>query len=375
MNAPRSKGGKRPKAPLFFKLAVLGVSAGSTLAAAEALAAWSQGSAFPYLNIFEADARYGVVLESNASTRVRTRKGRVSSIRTNEHGFRGPRVSSPGGSILLLGDSQVLGFGVEENETVAGRLRAAGFEAHAVAVPSWGPIELALAAEDWVPRLRPKTVVFFANIANDWPEANVPNAERSTARDGWLARRRPDLTPETLTGFPGRRWLLARSHLVFSLRALRALRAKRPATELTLGAPAAERMLTQVGELSAPRGDDRSRLTGLVRRAVRACKARCRVVVAILPMDVQVDDREWTKYGRAARDLSSLASLSEGLLYDLRTLEVLALDLLPTLRAASPGAFLDDDPHLSSRGHEAIALQLRAVLSAPHYVSRPEVSP
>jgi lysophospholipase L1-like esterase len=75
-------------------------------------------------------------------------------------------------------------------------------------------------------------------------------------------------------------------------------------------------------------------------------------------MDVQVDEAEWIKYRETARDLSRLAPLTDGLLADLARMEVAALDLMPLLRGTSPGAFLDDDPHLSPKGHEAFASAL-----------------
>ena len=359
----------------LLSLGLLGLSVPLALGVAEFLAVWVQGGAFPYLNIFRPDARYGVVLEADASTRVRTRRGRVTSIRTNALGFRGPAPSGRPGGVLLLGDSQALGFGVEESDTVAGRLRLAGHEVQVAAVPSWGPFEFALAAEDLVPRLEPKTVVFVANLANDWPEANVPNSERNTARDGWLSRFRPDLNETESFGFPGRSWLYARSHLVFTVRALGALHAGRTRVDATLGAPAAERLLDSVSELAMPRGGDRSRLTPFVRRTKAACSNRCRVVVLVLPMDVQVDAREWAKYGRPARDLSRLSVLGTALLEDLEPLGVTGIDLLPALEAASPGAFLDDDPHLSARGHAAVAEQLISALHAVGPISQKELSP
>jgi len=45
--------------------------------------------AYPFLNIFEPDAELGVRLRANAATRVRSRSGRTTDIRTNSLGFRG----------------------------------------------------------------------------------------------------------------------------------------------------------------------------------------------------------------------------------------------------------------------------------------------
>lgn len=339
-----------------------GLATAVALLMAELLCWWFHGGAFPYLNIFEEDARYGVVLEARATTRVRTRTGHRSSISTNSLGFRGPEPRAGEGATLLLGDSQVLGFGVEEEESMAGWLRASGHPAQAIAVPSWGPHELALAAEDFVPRLAPRDVVFFANLANDWPEANVANAERSTARDGWLSRRRFDDAEVDGWTFPGRRSLFGRSQLVFTVRALGRLSSGLQTADGTLGASAALRMLEHATELSAPRAGSRSRITPFVRAVRTACGNRCRVLVAILPMDVQVDESAWAKYRTAPRDLSPLEPLREDLEEDLAELGVVAVNVFDALRAASPGAFLDDDPHLSASGHRVVARAIEAEL-------------
>lgn len=358
---------RRRPAGLGLKLTLTVGSLGLALAAAEGLARLADGGAFPYVNVFERDARYGVRLRPGASTRVRTRSGRVTTLDVGPLGFR---ERAPAGApsparfhTLLLGDSQVMGYGVEAEDTMAAQLQGrTGVDVLAAAVPSWGPTESALAAEALVPRLGPKVIVFFANVANDWSEALAPNVLRSDARDGWLTRRRSDL-PEPVS-FPGRAWLFGRSHLVFALRELSALTGSAAAASPSLGAPAAEQMLDQLAELSRPRGRDRSRITPELRRAAQVCRAAgCRVILAVLPIDVQVDAAEWSKYRRPARDLHALDALTSALLADARDLDVDAIDLLPTL-AGHAGVFLDDDPHLSAQGHAAIAAALAPMIRA-----------
>ena len=115
-------------------------------------------------------------------------------VRTNALGFRGPawdEAETAGRAVLLLGDSQMFGYGVDEADALAARLsERLQRPVLNAAVPTWGPTEYARAAEDLVPRYRPAHVVFVANLANDWVEAHVPNTRRMTARDGW-ARRAP----------------------------------------------------------------------------------------------------------------------------------------------------------------------------------------
>lgn len=354
----------------------LGSAAGGALIAlvlAEFGAGLARGFAFPHVNIFRADDRYGATLEPHADTRVRTRGGRVTSVRTNALGFRGEPWTFEGRGALLLGDSQVFGFGVEQEETMAGRLSAAGYPAMAAAVPSWGPPEFALAAEDWVGRLQPRFVVFFANLANDWIEARVPNAVRSDARDGWLTRAGGEAPSVRV---PGRRVLFGRSQLVYSARALHGLWRRRPeSADFGLGAPAAIRMVEMVAELSGHAPPHRSRITPLVLRTVEACAAICSVIVAVLPMDVQVDPAAWAKYRRKAVDLSGLRRLSDDLLADLAELQIAAVDLSAALGEASPGTFLEDDPHLSPRGHDVVARALARSMLGSTAPVRPEDSP
>lgn len=90
------------------------------------------------------------------------------------------------------------------------------------------------------------------------------------------------------------------------------------------------------------------------------------LVVVALPIDVQVDPREWAKYGVAdPPDLTDSQILLDDLVADAHELGLRALDATPALRAAEPGAFLDHDIHMTPRGHAALAEPLAATLAAP----------
>ena len=329
-------------------LALLGVAL--ALPAAELLARLTSGGAQPALDIYAADPRYGVRLRPLAHTRLRSREGHLSELSTNSLGFRGPEWAA--GGVLLLGDSQMMGYGVDEAETTAAYLGARlDRPVLSATIPSWGPIEYALAAEELIPRFAPTAVIYVANLANDWPEANVPNARRSDAEDGWLIRRRAQPAPQHDR-------LLPRSELWLAVQRARALLRGAP-PELMLGAPAARKLLNELPTLGQAQGGDRSRLTPTLRRVLRACEDRgCRVVAALLPFDVQVDPLAWAKYREAPQDLSALEPLAQAFLEDAARLGVSAIHLGPPLAAASPGAFQPDDPHLSARGHRAVAAAL-----------------
>jgi hypothetical protein len=340
------------------------------LAAAEGLArAWHRG-AFPYLNIFEADPRYGVRLQPRTRTRVRSRDGRLTDIETNSLGFRGPEWPTPDNHpgvqrILLLGDSQMFGYGAAYADALPAALeRALGDDAVVLdaAVPTWGPAEYLLALRDIGPVYRPRSVLFVVNAANDWFET-VPNTVRTTARDGWAER--PGLPAPAW--FPLRSWLMGRSHLCLAVRQL-----ARYIGDPEL--PPVASVLTLEHDLPQLRrrtGGHRSRLTPALVAAVELCRTLgCRVVAAALPLDAQVDPSEWRKYRAAPRDLSATEALLGDFVADARDLGLTAVDLLPVLRRAEPGAFLSDDYHLSPRGHGAVALALADALAGQAIASR-----
>lgn len=338
---------------------LLGVALALPLA--EALAWAADRGAFPYLRLFEPDAVTGVRLRPSSSARVRSARGHVTTVRTGPLGFRRPE----GRQVLLLGDSQVLGYGVEDHEAVAAQLTARGLDALAAAVPSWGPPELAAAAEQLVPQLSPREVLAFAYLGNDWQEAEVPNTRRSSAQHGWLVTARAAAQPARAPWAPG--WLVE-THLWFAGEALGAL------SRGALSEPrrsAAERLLADLPTLSRAAPPYASRLSRHVARVVAACGTRCRVHVVVLPLDVQVEAEAWAKYTPpvgGAPDLTPLARLTRALEAD----GVPVIDATPALRQAAPGVYLDDDVHLSARGHAALAELLHARLTSPADTARAE---
>jgi len=356
------------KPPLWARVVAVLLSLVLSLVMAEVVAGIVRHHAFPILNLYLEDAALGVRLEPSASTHLRSRTGNVTSVRTNRLGFRGDewRPAAGGvvrGRVLLLGDSQVFGYGVEEDEALAAQLQAElgpSFEVLSAATPSWGPPELATVLAELAPIYRPEIVVFVANVANDWSEVKVPNRLRTTARDGW-ARTVIANQDDTVSDFPGRRFLLGKSHLVYALRTL--LRGAPDAAEAAL-ATSATRLVKDLPWLAQPDGENRSRLTRVVLRMADTCKPLgCTLVTAGLPLDVQVHPSEWQKYrGEIPIDVGGTYRLLGTLLAELHQHGLAVLDLLPALRATSPGAFQVDDYHLSARGHAAIAHALAPTL-------------
>ena len=339
------------------------------LAMVEGAASMARDHAFPFLNIYESDATFGVRLGAHETTATRSRHGRVTEVRTNALGFRGsewtpaPSAQPVPGRVMMLGDSQVFGYGVDDTDGMASRLQALLGPDHEVlnaAVPTWGPREQVMALDTLGPTYRPEVVIYFANVANDWFEVKLPNVKRTTARDGWAAfvlQGQPEVTE-----FPGRAWLMGRSHLVFGVRELLAHAAGPPPQQ----AVTATRLLKDLVHLSRHDGRYRSRLTA----SLMATRARCRVlgcrVIAVgLPMDVQVHPSEWAKYASERVDLRSTEVLLDLFIGEARHHGVRTVDLRRPLLAASPGAFLPDDYHLSPGGHDAVARALAPAIVTP----------
>lgn len=348
---------------------------------AELGASARHGRAYPFLNVFVRDARFGVLLESGAETRTRSREGRVTHVAINRAGFRGsewrPAESEApvAGRVMIVGDSQMFGYGVESHESIAAALPVAiaarggrPSEVLAAAVPSWGPTEYVRAVESLGPIYRPSHVVFVANAANDWMEVGVPNARRSTARDGWLVQG-ADSGAEAPTWFPGRGFLMARSHLVLAVRQI-AAHARGNALP---AADAAWRLQREVATHASGPPPRRSRLTPALLAAERACRQiGCRVVAAALPLDVQVHPGEWAKYRGAPRAIDATRALLADFIADARDAGIPAVNLIDALSESSPGAFLPDDYHLSPKGHRVVAEAFAPLLSEPAAIAAKE---
>ncbi len=345
------------------KLALGAVSVLCALAIAEGGAALLHRRAYPFLNLFQPDPRYGVRLRASSSTRVRSKHGTITAIDTNSLGFRGAEWPSGPPSaqrVLLLGDSQVFGFGVPYTQTLGPLLaRRSGAEVLNAAVPSWGPAEYEQGVAELAPTFRPTTVVYVANLANDWFEVAVPNNRRTTALDGWAVRYSGE--PQPVFTFPGRELLLGHSHLVLAVRQL--AEHQRMLRDIGMPADTATTLVRDLPQLMRPDGNHRSRLTGSLERVRETCRRfQCSVVAVALPIDVQVDAREWKKYSGQPIDLSGTERLLDDWIADARQAGLPAINLLPSLRSASPGAFQDDDYHLSAAGHAVIAEAIARVL-------------
>ncbi len=486
-------------------MALAGLAIG--LVTAELAFRYRDDGAFPHLNCYVADDQLGVRLEPGATERVAFGGNPTTSVRINAQGYRGADWPAPTpGEIVVVGDSQVFGLGVEEDDTfsagLATRMHRSVLDA---GVPTYGPGEYRTVISELLAARHPSVVVLAINLVNDLFELNHPNTTRHAVWDGWAVRK--ENAPDSVTEFPGRRWLFADSHLVFAWRtwwggsdlaaggvasegtwndlvaqgdttvkqrdALRAELATPGLTRLTADEEVARtdrqiedeysrnqgyriyrggyassanvgdivsnnfaevaRSVVTTSELISygeearkymraqveawARSQDSAKLHALltardaaiarrdevederrlaesfeppllpyirdVRKLVEA--GRARLVVVVLPIDVQVSDAEWAKYGAkpiespgsagtrsvAGRrrggpiDMAATRALSEELASSIARLGITALDAQLALRAAEPGAFLDHDIHMTAKGHAAVAAALADAIAAP----------
>lgn len=213
---PKGEKAQRSKWPRRIALAVLGVLVGLVLA--EQLFAWRDHGAFPHLNAYVADNALGVRLEPGFEGKVRLGRDAPTSFRINAAGYRGADwPAAEANEIIVVGDSQVFGLGVEGDQTFSAKLAdELGRPVRNAGVPTYGPPEYHAVAAELLKARGAKTVVYTINVGNDLVEAHRANTERHAVWDGWAVRK--ETAPLSTADFPGRSWLYRNSHLVLAAR-------------------------------------------------------------------------------------------------------------------------------------------------------------
>ena len=213
--------GDNPRSKKLVRAAQITLGLVVGLVIAEAAFWLRDGGAFPHLNCYLSDLERGVRLQPGASQKISFGGNPVTSIRINQAGFRGAELPPPGNDeVLVVGDSQVFGLGVEENETFSAKLASnlGGRTVVNAGIPTYGPLEYNQVLKEQLETRKPKTVVYVVNFVNDPFEAVRKNTERHAVWDGWAVRL--ETAPASTTWFPGRTWLYRDSHAVFALRQL-----------------------------------------------------------------------------------------------------------------------------------------------------------
>ena len=199
--------------------ALIAAGLGLKLAVTECAFRGRDEGAFPHVNFYVEDPQLGLRLRPGASMQFKLGGNPRTTIHVNASGYRGGDWPEPPQrrEIVVVGDSQVFGLGVEDEETLASRLaERTGRPVIDAGVPTYGPREYLEVARELLARRRPETVVVVLDFADDPFELERPNRERHAVWDGWAVRR--ETAPTEVTQFPGRGWLMSRSHVVYALR-------------------------------------------------------------------------------------------------------------------------------------------------------------
>lgn len=460
------------------------------LGAAEFAFSTRDSGAFPHVNFYVEDSELGVRLRPGATERISFGGNPVHTATVNAEGYRGEDWGSPtGDEIIVLGDSQVFGLGVESNQTASAVLaQASKRTVRNAGVPTYGPPEYLAQMRELITARNPKTVVVVLNFANDLFERERPNTQRHKVWDGWAVR--IETAPASVVNFPGRSWLFSQSHLVYAARRwlytpwdpedqglpseggladlipvqsaaapgdaavaeqvqtaakerigaasdlerlyfdvfgwgdgtdelkLQALRDRatpgdivgeyeaeggraidvtaeflRDAAALRKGFepklvewaaknPDDERAI-QFQALLAKREEQIKTLTGLATEVARPrwadtplgpfiddgaklCREKgVELTIVALPVDVQVSAEEWVKYGKPPIDMSATYVLLDDAVDFAQSRGVRALNAIPALAGAQPGAFLNADIHMSVTGQAALGKAIAQLLALP----------
>ena len=194
----------------------LGLCVGVALA--EGVAWSADEGAFPHLNVYAADPELGTRLRPGATERVAFGGNPATEVRINTQGFRGAEWGPPAaGEVVVVGDSQVFGLGVPEEQSLPAELaRASGRPVLNAGVPTYGPLEYLAVIDRLLAERKPAVVVVVVNLANDLFERDRPNRDRHKVWDGWAVR--SETMPEAAWDLPGKSWIFRESHLVFAIR-------------------------------------------------------------------------------------------------------------------------------------------------------------
>ena len=195
---------------------VLGMAVG--LGLAELAFRVRDGFGFPHINILVEDAVLGVRMLPDASGAITLGDNPRAAYSTGPEGWRtGAALSKNADSVVVVGDSQVFGLGVDDAHTVAAQLGVAlDRPVHNGGVPTYGPDEYLAVMDELLTATGAGTAVLVINFSNDMFELGRPNRERHAVWDGWAVR--IETAPDDTLEFPGRRWLMSQSHLVFGAR-------------------------------------------------------------------------------------------------------------------------------------------------------------
>ncbi len=345
--------------PIKARIAIMALSSLVTAGLCEGVIRIADGNATPMIRLFADDSDGHIRLQPDGLARVARAADEPWELRTDSSGHRIPSQAVSPTSWIAVGDSQVMGNGVDDDAPFPALLTLDGEGVHNLGVPGYGIGDALWSATEHLDRHPARGVIIIVNQMNDWDEVDAPVGSRYRVRGGWLVDQED---ADTIRG----RFLaspFSRSHLIFLLGHL-ALK------DWSAPPPPAPDWMTDPAQMR--------HTTLLFANAIRdfsSAHPGTRVVPVYLPADL------YAAPGRA--DASPLAphvgDLSVPPWEDKRlrdqVLTALAdfnpVDLSTVL--TGPEHFLVGDYHLSEAGHAAAANAITdAVLQAPGPEKSPE---
>ena len=177
-----------PDLPSFkVRITIMAISSLITAGVCEGIIRLADGNARPMIRLFEQDGGFGQIkLQANSSARIGSGYGEPWEINTNEQGHRLNSKSVSDSSWIVVGDSQVMGNGVNDAFPFPALMQLEGEGVHNLGVPGYGVGDALWAATEHLDKRAAKGVIIIVNQMNDWDEVEAPVGERYKVRGGWL---------------------------------------------------------------------------------------------------------------------------------------------------------------------------------------------
>jgi hypothetical protein len=332
-------------------MTIMAASTAITFLLAEGLVRLADGNAAPMIRLFEQTEDGSIQLEKDGEARVISPRGEPWTLQTNSDGYRLPMAPLSSEAWIAVGDSQVMGNGVNGDAPFPSQTTLDGAHLHNAGVPGYGIADALWLATQHLDSHPAKGVVVVLNQMNDWDEAEAHVGDRYTVRAGWLLDTEDAAGPRgTFLASP-----FSSSHLLFLVGhlLLRDWEASAPSTPVWMSEPSSQRATTL-------------RFAHAVKQ-FRLKHPTTRVVPVYLPADLYAAaDRLGESPLTPHRDSVEPppwqdTRLRDQVMFAFADLDI--LDLTPTLKGRAD-AFLTGDYHLSEQGHAWVARAIEAHVSA-----------
>ncbi len=336
---------------LQTRLTIMAASSAITFLLAEGLVRFADGNAAPMIRLFEQAEDGSIQLEKEGEARIISPRGEPWVLQTNSDGYRLPAKPISESAWIAVGDSQVMGNGVNGDAPFPAQTMLDGAHVHNAGVPGYGIADALWLATQHLDAHPAKGVIVVVNQMNDWDEADAQVGNRYTVRGGWLLDTEDASGPRgTFLASP-----LSSSHLLFLVGhlLLRDWDATAPPTPTWMSDPASQRATTL-------------RFAQAVKQ-FRLKHPDTQVVPVYLPADLyaaadRLSESPLTPHVESVETAPWEDSrLRDQVMFAFADLDI--LDLTPTLQGRAD-AFLTGDYHLSKQGHTLVARAIEAHVAA-----------